>query len=77
MYLKHCKFRTKKKDFAEKTAKEFTALEWTEFVVIYKEWYCIADVERKLWICNPNITKVCKWERHTAWWFWWSHEKLH
>ena len=44
------------------------SLEW-EFI---KEWYCVKDIERELWIFNSNISSCCNWKRKTSWWFIWK-----
>ncbi len=38
-----------------------------------KKWYCIRDVERELWIKNPNISACCRWKYNQSWWFIWKY----
>lgn len=41
-----------------------------------KEWYCIRDVERELWIKWQNISCCCRWGRSkTAWGFIWKYKE--
>lgn len=46
-------------------------------VIAYKDWssqifHGILDASRITWVCMQNISKCCKWQRKTAWWFIWK-----
>lgn len=47
------------------------SLEW-EFI---KEWDCIMDVERELWILNQWVIFCCQWKRNMAGGFIWKYNK--
>jgi len=36
---------------------------------IIKEWGCISDIQRELWIYQSNITRCCQWYLKTYKWF--------
>jgi hypothetical protein len=38
-----------------------------------REWDCIMDIERELWIWHNNISKVCKWKIRQTGWFLFSY----
>lgn len=42
----------------------------SEFI---KNWESISIAGRKTWISIQNISKCCKWNRKTAWWFKWEY----
>lgn len=51
-------------------------IQFNIYWLIIKKWDSIKDAERWLWIPNPNISKVCKWIRNTAWWFKWKYLEI-
>lgn len=40
---------------------------------VIKYWESGTEVYRHLWIYSQNISKVCYWNRKTAWWFTWKY----
>ncbi len=48
-------------------------------VIANKNWISysfdgILDASRITWVCMQNISKCCKWQRNTAWWFTWQFQ---
>jgi len=39
---------------------------------IVKEWECLHEINRVLWIPISNLSKVCNWHRPRAWGFRWA-----
>lgn len=61
------KWKFWKDNFKSKKIKQLD-LNWN----FIREWWSQVDVYRELWIWNTNISKCCKWELETAWWYKWE-----
>lgn len=46
--------------------------QYTKELEFIREWACIWDVERELWIHRTWISHCCYWNNKTSWWFIWK-----
>lgn len=38
-----------------------------------RTWWSAMDIKRTLWINNNSVSRCCRWEIRTAWWFTWKY----
>lgn len=49
-------------------------LQYTKEWEFIREWNATMDIQRELWIANPNISACCLWKVKYAWWFIWKYK---
>lgn len=49
-------------------------LQYTKSWDLIQEWESLQLASSTLWLFHPNISKCCRWERLTTWWYWWKYK---
>lgn len=49
-------------------------VQYTREWIFIRNWDCISDVTRELWIYQTNISACCRWKINKAWGFIWKYK---
>lgn len=55
------------------TKKSIPVIQYDKLGNMIKIWNSAMSVQREIWICQSNITNVCRWKIRNAWGFIWEY----
>lgn len=57
-----------------KHSKAKKVLQFNKDWVFLREWWCMMDIYRELWINHSKISLCCSWKRNHTGWFKWKYK---